>query len=286
MIGTRYHFNDTYRYVMDQEAAKPRIYAATEDATPNAPAVFMDEETLAERRKSSPYVFACQYLQNPVADDAQGFREDWLSYYDTDKFSARFMNRYILVDPAGERKIKNTRTDYTVIAVVGLGPDLNYYLIDAVRDRLNLTERTKEVFRLVRKHKPLNVGYEKYGLQADAEHIKEQQEHTNFRFRITELGGNQNKNDRIRKLVPLFENRRFFLPHRLLYKKHDGKTGDFVREFIDDEFTAFPVAIHDDMLDSLARILDTTLDAKFPSEPTNVHNTPRVQTNRNYKVFG
>ncbi len=81
-IGTRYHFNDTWKHIMDREAATPRIKAATVDGTPNGTPVFMDATTLAKRRLSGPYVFACQYLQNPVADDAQGFKTDWLRYYD------------------------------------------------------------------------------------------------------------------------------------------------------------------------------------------------------------
>jgi len=50
---------------------------------------------------------------------------------------------------------KKKDNDYTVILVIGLGPDENYYLIDGIRSRLNLTERTNKVFNFHRRYHPL-----------------------------------------------------------------------------------------------------------------------------------
>jgi hypothetical protein len=49
---------------------------------------------------------------------------------------------------------------------------------------------------------------------------------------------------------------------------------DYVRAFIDDEFTAFPVSTHDDMLDCRARILDPALGAKFPKRKVETEKQP------------
>ena len=84
------------------------------------------------------------------------------------------------------------------------------------------------------------------------------------RFAVTELGGSMPKNDRIRRLIPLFEQGRFYLPVTLPFVDAEGRARDFVREFVDEEYTAFPVAGHDDMLDCLARIVDPDLGAVFP----------------------
>ena len=73
--------------------------------------------------------------------------------------------------------------------VIGMAPDNNYYLLDAVRDRLNLTQRTKMLFHLHRKWQPKSVGYERYGMQSDVEHIQYIMEQENYRFNIVELGG-------------------------------------------------------------------------------------------------
>ncbi len=263
-IGTRYHYNDTYRAIMDRKAAVPRVHAATADGTPDGPPVLLSRGEVAEkRRQMGPYVFGCQMLQDPRADAAQGFREEWLGYWEV-RSPAHWqgMNRYIVVDPAGEKK---SRSDYTVMLVIGLGEDGNYYLIDGVRDRLNLTERAECLFRLHRRYAPLAVGYERYGVQADIEHIRYEMQGRNYRFEILELGGGVPKNDRIRKLVPLFERRRFFLPVRAPFRDHEGRWRDLTKEFVQEEYLAFPVAAHDDMLDCMARIVDPALCAEFPA---------------------
>ena len=54
------------------------------------------------------------------------------------------------------------------------------------------------------------VGYEKYGKDADIQHISFQMEQENYRFSIEALGGSTRKEDRIKRLVPLFEQGRIF----------------------------------------------------------------------------
>ena len=259
-IGTRYNHADTYKTIMDRGTAIPRIYPATKDGTIEGEPVLLTKEALLDKlRDMGSYVFASQLLQNPTADKAMGFKQEWIEYYDIIRRAEKW-NIYILVDPASEKKKNN---DYTVITVIGLGQDKNYYLLDAVRDRLNLTERTTKLFDLVRRWNPLSVGYEKYGMQADIEHIKYVQEQEGYRFNIVPLGGQMGKLDRIRRLVPLFENKRFYLPRRLLYVGQDMKGYDFISQFVG-EYIDFPVSAHDDMLDCVARITDETLMAVFP----------------------
>ncbi|MEJ0071221.1 MAG: hypothetical protein WDO24_23520 [Pseudomonadota bacterium] len=51
-IGTRYHFNDTYREIMARGAAVPRIYPATHDGTVDGDPVLMTRAELAKRRRN------------------------------------------------------------------------------------------------------------------------------------------------------------------------------------------------------------------------------------------
>lgn len=259
-VGTRYHFNDPYREIMKRGTAIPRIYPGTKDGTPDGEPVLWTPQFLADKRRDmGPYIFGCQILQNPVADEAQGFKREWIRYYG--KIDWTQMNLYLLCDPAGEKKKTN---DYTVMLVIGLGIDRNYYLIDGLRDRLNLTERTKALFAFHRKYHPLATGYEKYGKDSDIEHVTDKMDEENYRFSIQQLGGATPKNDRIRKLIPLFENGRFWMPQRILYRTYDGKQGDLVATFLDDEYDSFPVSVHDDIMDCMARIKDEDLGAVFP----------------------
>ena len=262
MIGTRYHHFDTWQTIMDRGAAMPRIHPATKDGTPGGEPVFLTRKALAAKRSDQgPYTFGAQMLQNPTAERTQGFLPEWFKTV-PDNLSTASMHRYIVVDPAGERK---AHSDYTVLWVVGLGQDGNYYVIDGIRDRLNLTARADRLFDLHRRHSPLGVGYEKYGQQADIEHITDRMAREGYFFPITPLGGAVAKNDRIRKLVPLFEQGRIFFRATIGMVDAEGRARNLTDDFVRDEFTQFPVSRHDDMLDCLARILEPALGAVFPA---------------------
>jgi len=257
-IGTRYHFNDLYGTLIDN-GIKVRFYPCTDDGTMDGnPVLITKEEMIRKRAIQGIHTFNCQMLLNPIADKLEGFERDWLQYYDTRVFTG--MNIYLLCDPANSKK---KYSDYTVFTVIGLGSDNNYYLIDMIRDRLNLTERCKKLFELHRKYDIIGVGYEKYSMQADIEYIKSEQNRTNYRFQIVELGGNISKKERIKRLIPLFEQGRFYIPEKLVRKDYEGTPTDLIASFID-EYSSFPVAKHDDIMDCIARIIDEDMHAIPP----------------------
>lgn len=260
VVGTRYHFSDTYATMMKRNVVKPRIYPCTHDGTETGdPVLKTRKEIDKKRRKQGPYTFGTQMLLDPKGDSKQGFNREWLKYYKN--MNPDGLNIYIVCDPANSKK---KDSDFTVIEVVGLGPDENYYTLDVIRDRLNLTERTEALIRLHRKWRPIATGYEKYGKDADIEHIEHVQEQKNYRFDITPLGGSTRKEDRIAKLIPVFERGDWYLPEQKPYTNWEGRLVDLTEQFIEEEYVAFPVSQHDDMLDCKARILDPALGAEFP----------------------
>jgi phage terminase large subunit-like protein len=135
-----------------------------------------------------------------------------------------------------------------------------------VRDRLNLAERAERVFDLHRKWKPIETRYERYGMMADIEHLKSRMEIENYRFDIKEVGGITAKADRIKRLLPIFEAGRFYLPKTHFYTDWQREPKDLVRAFIEEEYMAFPVGLHEDLLDSLARIAEPELKLAWPKE--------------------
>lgn len=259
-IGTRYHYNDSYRTLLERGTAKARIYPATKDGTVEGEPVKLTREQLAKKRADmGPYVFGCQMLQNPTADETQGFKKEWLRFGTASPWGH---NRILLFDPASAKK---KSSDYTSAWCIGLGPDKNIYIHDMVRDRLSLTQRADLLMAWHRKWQPISVGYEHYGMQADIEHIKDRQERENYRFDITALGGAMPKVDRIRRLIPWFEKGRIYLMPQLNKTNYEGVTVDLTQSFLNDEYLAFPVASHDDMLDALARFTDEDLPFVWPA---------------------
>lgn len=268
LVGTRYHFADTYGDLIKRKSVEVRTHPCTIDSSENFTpenCVLMKPETLkAKRINQGPYTFGTQMLLNPKGDNAQTFQKAWIKKHDTR--NTQGMNVALLCDPANEKRKTN---DYTTFWVVGLDRNRNYIALDVIRDRLNLTERTNLLFDLHEAWRPKLVGYEKYGMQADIQHIQHVMKEINYRFDIIELGGQTPKLDRIKRLIPVFEQGRMYLPMGRTYTNYEQRTIDLVDVFIEEEYAAFPVMSHDDMLDCLARIVDPEFPIKWPSEPVN-----------------
>jgi predicted phage terminase large subunit-like protein len=161
---------------------------------------------------------------------------------------------------------KRKDSDYTAMWVIGLGQDQNYYVLDMVRDRLNLTERAARLIELHRKWKPKQVRWEQYGLMADIQHIKSVQEAEGYRFDIMEVAGRTGKDDRISRLIPIFEQGRIYFPKSFYVTDYEKNTRNLVHDFIEQEYLPFPVSAHKDMIDSLARIEEPNLKLVWPKE--------------------
>jgi phage terminase large subunit-like protein len=158
--------------------------------------------------------------------------------------------------------------------VIGLGQDRNYYLLDFLRDRLNLTERGKEYFRLHRKWRPHKSAYEEYGLQSDIQYLQEMMKGGNgrspYHFEIEVVAGSLSKVDRINRLIPVCSEGRLWMPDALHRTNSEGKLEELISVLVEQEFLAWPVPVHDDGLDVIARIFDVE-DLSFPDpepEPT------------------
>lgn len=256
MIGTRYHFADTYGEVMRRGAMRPRLYPATADGALTGDPVLLTPEQLAQKiREMGAITASSQLMQNPIADSRSSFNREDLRYYD-DASGWRGMNRALLVDPAGSKK---KGSDYTAMAVLGRAADQNVYLLDFVRDRLNLQERIQMALGLHRKWSPRLTGWERYGLQADIEYLNEVQQRENYRFDVLELAGPQSKADRIERLVPLVVEHRLYLPRVITRTLHDKRTVNLTEVLVDEELLAWPVPLHDDGLDVMSRLFDVDL---------------------------
>lgn len=265
VVGTRYAIYDLYGELIERKGYKLRKYVYHDDT---GKSVLFSQDYLDEKRANSDHEdWAAQMECDPLTGRIDGFDVEWLKYYKNSPFEERSdKNAYILVDPAHSRKERDKKAgDYTVIAVVGLGPDANYYLLDLVRDRLNLTDRTDKLFDLVKTWRPNLVGYERYGAQSDIQHIQEMMERYKHRFEIVELGGRVKKEERIKRLIPVMEKGRFYAPEDLVYIDVNKEKRDLIKEFKQDELISFPLSKHDDMLDCISRILDPEFPVIFPN---------------------
>lgn len=224
-------------------------------------------EAMVAQAQKDPRSWISLWQQEPRPAEGAEFKRPWIQRYSQ---PPKLMNKILLVDPAGDPNRaaggKRKKSDFTAMWVVGLGSDQNAYVIDGLRDRLNLTERADAVFALHKKHKPMQVRYEQYGLQADVEHIRHQMEARQYRFAIKEVGGNVEKNARIRRLIPWFDSGRMWLPLSMPRTSVLGIEYDVVADFVEQEYATFPVGRNDDSLDCLARLAEPSLTLPYPDE--------------------
>jgi phage terminase large subunit-like protein len=151
-----------------------------------------------------------------------------------------------------------------VFILIGLGSDRNYYVVNWIRDRLSLTEKANVLFKWHQQYRPIDVGYEQYGMQSDIAHFRDKMERDNYRFGITPLHGALGKNSRIDRLLPIFYQGRMYIPETTPYIQYDNEQVDITKLFVYDEYMAHPFSVHDDLLDALSRILDPEFSAVFP----------------------
>lgn len=223
------------------------------------------------RLNMSDLHYVGQYLQEPIPAGGGEFKNQWYQYYRAGSVKPKEMNIVILVDPAGGEELnkkKKKLTDWTAMVVVGLAADNNYYLLDIVRDRLNPTERIDTTFMLHRKWnelsgKPPKVGYEKIGMQSDVHYLEKKKQEDAYNFPVVELGGHMIKEERIRRLIPIFQQNRMYFPDSLIYVDAEGRKFDLVQELIA-EFSSFPKSKFDDCSDILSRIVEPDLYLTFP----------------------
>lgn len=217
IAGTRYHFADCYGTIIARRSAKPRIYAATIDGTMNGELVLLKpSEWERIKRDQGTKTVSAQMLLNPVAGNEKTFRSTMLRPYE---IIPRILNVYILVDPS---KGATQRSDRTAIAVIGIDPANNKYLLDGFCHRMRLTERFDRVKQLKAYWERYNgvqivkVGWEQYGMQTDLEVIEDLMTTKDDRFPIAELNtpqrGQHAKPDRIERLEPDLRGGRFYVP--------------------------------------------------------------------------
>lgn len=224
---------------------------------------------------------------NPIGAGNRTFKPEWLHYYSNAPDREK-LNVYILIDSANTKR-KDRDTDFTVMEVWGFGRDRNYYLLDAIRDRLDLAGRTDALFDLVEIWNPKNIFWEQVGAMSDVQHVKLEMDARGYHFPIRPIPQQVPKRDRIGWLVPPFEAGRVWMPYRLLRKRDDGLTYDFIADFVNDEFSTYPAARHDDMLDCTANLLHphVVASSQFPFDTSakNAHLSRNRTVGRNWRPW-
>lgn len=226
MIGTRYHFGDTYGDLMARNGVvQSRLYPATTNGKADGDPVFFTPEIWENKKRTQLSTLAAQMLQNPLSGKERTFEPMWLKRWEV---RPSILNVYIMADPSRGR---TSSSDRTAIAVVGIDKAGNKYLLDGFCHRMTLSQRWDSLKFLHKKWTEmpgvgmLRVGYERFGQQSDDEYFKERMQAENYHFAIDELAwpreGGASKQHRVERLQPDVQYGAFFLPALI---SHNGVT--------------------------------------------------------------
>jgi len=267
IIGTRYGDNDYYGKLIAGKGKRweVREYPAEVDEEGKGKLygkpVFLARESLDEKLAgSSPYIYGAQMLLNPLRGQNKIFKSFWLNYWDKLEDDT---NCYILIDPA---KKKGTQHDYTVAFVVKVDCYKKINIVKIVRDKLNLKDKWEMILKLYEEFLPEEIRYEENGAEGDMEYFQEKMEEIGKYLPLYTFHSTLKKERRIEKLVGYFSDSRIVLPRSSVYVNLEGQPHDMVLDFLN-EYSNYPFAKHDDMLDCLSFIMYSGLKILYPAKP-------------------
>lgn len=246
VIGTRWHFSDLYSYIQENEEENFNILvrsAYNKDGSLFFPQVLTEDELNRQRRSLGSYLFACNYLNNPVDNENAVFKKDWIKYYKPNELGNKYpnvseMNTYLHIDPAISEKKGG---DFSGLVITGVDTEENVYVLHASKEKINVFNLIRRIFELYKKYAPEKVLLETQVFQKSIKFfLYDEMKKRKTYLPIEEIqhSWQKSKEMRISGLQPKFEFGGVFI-------RSDMKD-------LEDELLRFPVGKHDDMIDALS----------------------------------
>jgi predicted phage terminase large subunit-like protein len=268
IIGTRWDDKDLYGWLMEPENGasndfvvfKREAYSGNletgEEFQALYPEKFSRKHLLKVRDAQGPYVFSCNYMNDPVSRDDATFKNEWFKYYDPTDMRGKPLNYFVAIDPAISLE---READYSVIFTVGVDEEGFIYVIDIERLKVKPSQLIDKIFEKWRLYGPMLMGIEEVSFQKVLQYsMTERMQQLNTYLPIRAVKpNNRTKDQRIRGLQPLYAN------GRILHCKQVNNIKN-----LEDELIRFPRGKHDDIIDALSYFLDFVFPAKRKKSST------------------
>ena len=259
VIGTRYHMDDLYDELLKNKGFNCIVRPAI---LPNGKCYFPTKypiEVLAElKRDQGADIYNSQYMLDPTNEDDATFKVGNLNYYEDGEFEEdikagriKFQQVYIITDLA---ITQNKRSDFTVVMIIGVTADKKIYVVDYSHDKFTPSQTVTEIFKQYEKARKYGyvhgvyietVAFQKVMLYL----LKDEAKRRGISIPLKELKANKDKTLRINGLVPLVDNGDVYISGR--------------HTELRDEMREFPFGRHDDIIDTLAYILQVLRPRKI-----------------------
>lgn len=212
-----------------------------------------------KRRQIGSVAWLAEYQQRPAAVEGSIFKRGWWATYDG--LPEKFLDVVFSADTAFKTGRGN---DYSVILVLGITREHNYYLLDMLRGRYDFPE-------LIRKAEALAECWprvERFLVEdrASGQSLVQALRHSaGNHFSVIPIPVDSDKQSRAIAATPVVESGRVFLP----------RMARWLNDFLD-ELSSFPSAPHDDITDAFAQAINyleqnsgwNFFGTGYPNEPT------------------
>ena len=215
LYGTRWGFNDVYRWSDENEETDKFTKPIEDEDGPMWPERFTPEAIDKLRRKYGSFLFSCQYMNDPRDPDATNFNPEHLRFYEQHgpickpvvgpESDWRHMRRFLRVDPALS---EDDKACDTAIIVDGVDKENRKWLLDTWAGHVNPTAMFDEIFRLAEFWDVESIGIEDVLFQKVLKHFFDQEsERRGVYINVVGLspGNKKSKKARIRGVQPYFE---------------------------------------------------------------------------------
>lgn len=243
--------------LLKEEADWSVVYksAVKADGSPLFPQKLPLDELRRLRRELGPYIYANQYDNKIIPDDAKKFKKEWLKYYE---FLPEVRRTTAFIDPAIGL---DDQHDYTALTIVHTDPDLRWFVEVAKRTRITPTQLVNLCFEVYDLYKPATIGIEMQAYQESLKYMLDEEMKRRKKFipiapikraKTKSNEGRFKKYQRIEALIPRFEWGNILFNQGLVD--------------LEDEYSFYPRATHDDLLDSLASHDEIIVYPETPKE--------------------
>jgi len=260
IIGTRYHFADLYGFLIDKYSNDPRwhieVHQIYDDkGDPIFPEKFKPQYIQELREDQGSFIFSCQYLNKPVDDENSKFKKSQLKYL-KDLPDKQFYTTMVI-----DRAYSLAKTaDFTGFTVKKQDGENFWYVPLAKRVKEHEGKIIDLIFDYKNYFKVDKVGIEQKAFNDTLRPVlEEEMRRRNDFFEVIELKGRASKVSRIEGLVPRFESGSIYFV---------GEEKDFAD--LEDELLRFPMAGHDDLVDSLAYHNDEDMQSVIPTNEARI----------------
>ncbi len=246
-LGTRYHFDDLWGHLIENELEEHHqiVRSLDENGRSPWPEKFPPKFFLEKRKRSGQIIFNCQYQCDTEAMKGEIFQYDDCQRLEDDKYPGKDSLRvYMGVDLAIS---EDEKADKFAIVVIGIAQDRSgYYVLDFYENQLRFSAQTAKIIEYARRWDPIRIAIETNQYQeAQYQTLKdfEKSDARGFDLRLKPVKTSKDKITRAWKLSSIFEDKKVYLrsaraydllvEHMVLFPNHRYK----------DLFDAFDLAV-------------------------------------------